>query len=104
MKGSEGDGYDSENCGACCRCYPIFALESDSAGEPRIREEGVRCDDFLGEGGKVAYRLFPLFRKEACVFLKEDQLCRINDTRPDACRTFEPGGEQCREARRREGK
>lgn len=104
MKGSEGDGYDSENCGACCRCYPIFALESDSAGEPRIREEGVRCDDFLGEEGKVAYRLFPLFRKEACVFLKEDQLCRIYDTRPDACRTFEPGGEQCREARRREGK
>ena len=52
MKGSEGDGYDSENCGACCRCYPIFALESDSAGEPRIREEGVRCDDFLGEEGE----------------------------------------------------
>ena len=74
------------------------------SGEPRIREEGVRCDDFLGEEGKVAYRLFPLFRKEACVFLKEDQLCRIYDTRPDACRTFEPGGEQCREARRREGK
>ena len=104
MKGSEGDEYDCENCGACCRCYPIFAQESDSAREPRIREEGVRCDDFLGEEGNVAYRLFPLFRKKACVFLKEDQLCRIYDTRPDACRRFEPGGEQCREARRRDEK
>ncbi|MAO84316.1 MAG: zinc/iron-chelating domain-containing protein [Myxococcales bacterium] len=104
MKGSEEEEeFDCENCGACCRCFPIFAVEIDAEREPRIRKAGVRCDDFLGEEGKVAYRLFPLFRKEACVFLKEDQLCRIYETRPDACRRFEPGGEQCRQARRRVG-
>ena len=102
-KDSEEGMYDCENCGACCRCYPIFALASDAEREPQIREAGVRCDDFLGEEGSVAYRLFPLFRKQACVFLKDDQLCRIYETRPETCRKFEPGSEQCREARRRVG-
>ena len=42
---------------------PDFRL-GDSAGEPRIREEGVRRDDFLGEG-EGCLSSVSLFRKEA---------------------------------------
>jgi Fe-S-cluster containining protein len=40
---------------------------------------------------------------ESCAFLNEDQLCRIYATRPDVCRRFEAGSEQCIEARARAG-
>jgi len=95
--------FDCENCGACCRCFPIFALESDAKREAKIREEGIRCDDFLGEKGKVGYRLHPLPFLDTCAFLGADQLCRIYETRPEVCRRFEPASDQCIEARRRVG-
>ena len=35
--------YDCENCGACCRCFPIFASEADAA-----RERGLTVtNDYL---------------------------------------------------------
>ena len=103
MPAPSSEEYDCENCGACCRCFPIFALESDAEREPKIREAGIRCDDFLGEKGKVAYRLHPLPFLDTCAFLKEDQLCRIYESRPEVCRRFEPGSDQCLEARKRVG-
>ena len=101
-RGAAEDGYDCADCGACCRCYPIFALEADAAREPRIKDEGVYCDDFLRQG-LVAYRIFPLARKDGCAFLQANQLCSIYETRPEACRKLEPGSRQCVEARRRVG-
>ncbi len=97
----EGE-YDCTDCGACCQCYPIFASEFDAAREPKIAEEGIRLDDFLRKK-RVAYRLYPLPFLDACAFLKSDKLCRIYETRPDVCRAFQPGSEQCVEARRRTG-
>ncbi|MGB0259558.1 MAG: hypothetical protein ACPGES_12975 [Coraliomargarita sp.] len=35
--------------------------------------------------------------------MKDDQLCKIYEDRPSVCRKFEPGSEQCIEARRRQG-
>lgn len=98
----DGEIFDCENCGACCRCYPIFALDSDADREPLIKEKGVFCENFLGKG-LVAYRLYPLARTKGCAFLGDDQLCSIYSTRPAACRTFKAGDYQCIEARRRKG-
>ncbi|MBK1877520.1 YkgJ family cysteine cluster protein [Pelagicoccus mobilis] len=97
-----GEEFDCTDCGACCRCYPIFASESDAAREPEIEKVGVRVEQFLGKE-ETAYRLFPLARVEGCGFLKQDQLCRIYDTRPEVCRKFTAGSEQCIRARERVG-
>ena len=97
------DKYDCTDCGACCQCFPIFASEDDAAKEPKIQEEGIRVDNFLRKSNLVAYRIYPLPFLETCAFLKEDKLCRIYDTRPEVCRKFQPGSDQCIEARRRKG-
>lgn len=94
--------YDCENCGACCRCFPIFASRSDAEREPLIKTEARELEPHLATGDK-AYQLFPLPFHERCAFLKDDQLCRIYATRPEVCRKFEPGSPQCIEARERVG-
>lgn len=94
--------YDCTRCGACCRCFPIFASEVDAAREPMIRKESLLLALHLRKAER-SYKLFPLPFLEQCSFLKEDQLCRIYETRPDVCRHFEPGGVQCIEARKRSG-
>lgn len=94
--------YDCENCGACCRCFPIFAGETDALREPAIRIEGRSVEAHLQAENKK-YQLHPLPFLEQCAFLKEDQLCRIYATRPEVCRRFEAGSPQCIEARERVG-
>ena len=94
--------YDCENCGACCRCFPIFASEADAAREPAIRRETREVEPHLATEHK-AYQMYPLPFLQQCAFLKEDQLCRIYATRPAVCRRFEAGSDQCMEARIRLG-
>lgn len=90
------------DCGACCRCFPIFAAEKDADREPKIKKEGVRVQNSL-RTDRVAYQLYPLPFLVACAFLNEENLCRIYKSRPEVCRDFEPGSDQCIEARRRLG-
>ncbi|WP_345785693.1 YkgJ family cysteine cluster protein [Pelagicoccus sp. SDUM812002] len=97
-----GEVFDCADCGACCRCYPIFASARDAEREPLLRERCVKVDNFLGKG-EVAYRMYPLANTEGCAFLGSDQLCRIYGSRPELCRRFESGSEQCRHARNRVG-
>jgi Fe-S-cluster containining protein len=94
--------YDCENCGACCRCFPIFASEADAEREPAILNESRKLGDHLATKNK-AFQLYPLPFHQRCAFLKEDQLCRIYETRPAVCRRFEAGSPQCIEARARVG-
>ena len=94
--------YDCENCGACCRCFPIFASEADAARELVIRRETREVEPHLATEHK-AYQMYPLPFLEQCAFLKENQLCRIYATRPAVCRRFEAGSDQCKEARARLG-
>jgi len=49
------------------------------------------------------YQLFPLPFHETCCFLDGDNRCTIYATRPELCRHFEAGSEQCQEARRARG-
>ncbi len=94
--------YDCENCGACCRCFPIFASESDAEREPAIRRETRKLEPHLSTEDK-AYQMHPLPFHTSCAFLQKDQLCRIYETRPEVCRRFEAGSAQCIEARARMG-
>ncbi|MDG1241525.1 MAG: YkgJ family cysteine cluster protein [Opitutae bacterium] len=94
--------YDCTQCGACCRSFPIFASEADAMREPAIRQEARALPEYLQAEGK-AYQLFPLPFHARCPYLKEDELCRIYESRPSVCRRFEAGSEQCIEARRRQG-
>ncbi|MDQ8200881.1 YkgJ family cysteine cluster protein [Pelagicoccus enzymogenes] len=98
----ETDALDCTDCGACCRCYPIFASVSDAEREPLVSEKCVRVDDFLGKG-EVAYRMYPLAHTQGCAFLGENQLCAIYESRPEVCRRFERGSDQCLRARERVG-
>ena len=50
---------DCENCGACCRCFPIFASEADAAREPAIRRETRKLEPHLATERK-AYLMHPL--------------------------------------------
>lgn len=95
---TSGEVFDCTDCGACCRCYPIFASESDAQREPLLKEKCVRVDNFLGKN-EVAYRMYPLANTEGCAFLKADQLCSIYETRPGVCRGFTSGSDQCIRAR-----
>ncbi|MGJ8653998.1 MAG: YkgJ family cysteine cluster protein [Opitutaceae bacterium] len=98
----EDNDYDCMNCGACCRCFPIFASAKDAQREPRIQRETRKLAEHLATEDK-AYQMYPLPFHERCVFLKEDQLCQIYETRPQVCRQFEAGTPQCIEARARKG-
>ncbi len=94
--------YDCTQCGACCRSFPIFASKTDAVQEPAIRTETRALPEHLQTEDK-AYQLFPLPFQTCCPYLKEDELCRIYESRPSVCRRFEAGSEQCIEARRRQG-
>jgi uncharacterized protein len=94
--------FDCANCGACCRCFPIFASQADAEREPRIKRETRQREEHLASA-QQAYQMHPLPFLEQCAFLKTDQLCRIYATRPEVCRSFQAGSPQCIEARARVG-
>jgi Fe-S-cluster containining protein len=94
--------YECDGCGACCRTFPVFASAADAAREPRIRAEAQRLPEPLATP-RWTYRLFPLPFLETCCFLDGEQRCDIYATRPEACREFPAGGDQCQEARARSG-
>jgi uncharacterized protein len=94
--------FDCDLCGGCCRTFPIFASESDARGEPRIAGEGKELAPHL-QTSEWKFQLYPLPFHEICCFLEADNRCTIYESRPDVCRRFEAGSEQCQEARRRLG-
>ena len=66
--------------------------------EPRIAGEGRKLPDHLATPEWV-YQLFPLPFHEACCFIDESARCTIYEGRPDVCRAFAAGGDQCQAAR-----
>ena len=94
--------FDCDLCGACCRTFPIFASAADALREPRIAAEGKELAVHL-QTPSWKLQLYPLPFLDACTFLDETQHCTIYDTRPEVCRRFAAGSEQCQEARQRSG-
>ena len=74
----------------------------DASREPRITSETLELPGWQ-QTGQWRYMLHPLPFHEGCCFLRHDKLCGVYDTRPDTCRTFQAGSEECAEARSRVG-
>lgn len=94
--------YLCDGCGACCRTFPVFASGPDAAREPRIAAEGRSLPAHLTTD-RWTYQLFPLPFHDACCFLDGGSRCTIYPTRPDVCRAFPAGNDQCQAARARTG-
>ncbi len=94
--------FECDGCGACCRTFPVFATAGDAGHEPRIAAEGRRLPEHLATE-RWTFQLFPLPFHETCCFLDGHSRCTIYPTRPDVCRAFPAGGEQCQAARGRIG-
>lgn len=62
---------DCTACGACCRCFPIFASEEDAEREVSIKLDTKRLRRHM-RSGRNAYRLFPLPFLKGCAFLGEE--------------------------------
>lgn len=92
------DAYECDSCGACCGAFPIFASVEDAEREPRIARESRRLPLHLGDD-RWRYQLHPLPFMEACGFLDGDKRCSIYGTRPQVCRDFAAGSDQCQNAR-----
>jgi Fe-S-cluster containining protein len=93
---------ECDGCGACCRTFPIFAADADANRERRIAAEGRSLPSHLATE-RWRFQLFPLPFHDTCCFLDAGSRCTIYPTRPDVCREFAAGGEQCQAARSRIG-
>lgn len=79
-------------CGACCR-IPNGIVRVSEAEISRIAEYlGISEQTFISEETDVAPDRRGLILKSrpdnSCVWLTEDNLCRIHPVKPDKCRSF----------------
>jgi Fe-S-cluster containining protein len=95
--------FECDGCGACCRTFSIFAADTDAKREQRIAAEGRALPSHL-KTDHWTFQLFPLPFHETCCFLDTNFRCTIYPTRPDVCRAFSAGSDQCQEARARVGR
>ena len=98
-----------EGCGACCRVVtaPPFVRDFDGDGEEaweRLRRE--RPDllaALLAEARARRADHAPDYGTPCTWYDADTRRCRHYDHRPRACRAFEVGSVDCRDARRRAG-
>jgi Fe-S-cluster containining protein len=93
--------YTCDNCGACCKSFPIYASVADAEREPRICSQAQHLPPEQSTA-EWEYRLYPLPFLETCCFLDAENRCDIYATRPEVCRQFAAGSPQCQEARVRQ--
>ena len=99
-----------QRCGACCSGHLIVEADAlDCLREPRLlaadtrlaqRGRPLTLEDLLADDGKVV--LLACGRDHPCKWLCYDDdlaVCSIYPTRPNTCVAFEPGSDQCIEAR-----
>jgi uncharacterized protein len=84
--------FDCMVCGACCYDNNVVIDEQDVA---RFREGG-RADLLRKLSRRAGLKLLPLVRdkEKPCVHLQK-KMCTIYDVRPNMCRDFPVGTEQC---------
>jgi Fe-S-cluster containining protein len=98
-----------ENCGACCQVVtsPPFVRVFDESGEDaweRLKWDRPELVAELLEDAVLRRKTGGASFGTPCLWYDETtRRCRHYDYRPSACRTFEVGGIDCRDARRRAG-
>ncbi len=79
-------------CGACCRVPDGIVRVSDAEISRIAAYLGMDEARFIESECDLAPDRRGLVLKSrpdgACVYLTDDNLCRVNDVKPDQCRTF----------------
>ena len=79
-------------CGACCRIKDGIVRVSDAEISRIAAYLGMNEGEFIANETELAPDRKGLVLKSradgACVYLDENNLCRINPVKPDKCRTF----------------
>jgi Fe-S-cluster containining protein len=98
-----------DGCGACCQVVtsPPFRRVFNEGGEDAWERLKWERPDLLAEllADERARRASggPFHGTPCLWYDPESRRCRHYDDRPSACRAFEVGGGDCRDARRRAG-
>ena len=84
--------FNCRRCGACCR-IPNGIVRVDDLEIARIAAFlGIEEKEFLETETELAPDRKSLMLRSrpdgACVYLTEENLCRINPVKPEKCRTF----------------
>src|SRR4051794_39788026 len=96
-------------CGACCQVvsqppfYRVFNGPGEDAWERLRWERPDLLAEFLADDEARRTRGGPSYGTPCSWYDAETGRCRHYDHRPRACRAFEVGGVDCRDARRRAG-
>ena len=81
-----------QRCGACCRIKDGICRVSDEEIARIADYLGMSVPDFIANETDLAPDRKGLILKNtpdgACVWLTDDNLCRIHAVKPDKCRTF----------------
>jgi Fe-S-cluster containining protein len=92
-----------DSCIACHACCHHLVLKLSHSDLGRDRNAALAAEEY--EPAK--YRLMPRKREPGlagwnfyCPFLQPTGYCNIYDTRPDVCRLFKRGSEDCHKQRR----
>jgi Fe-S-cluster containining protein len=96
------EALECDRCGACCSTFFVQVSEQDAELEPRIKAASIVVEPWL-QSDEWRYRLHPLPFHEGCCFLGSNKLCAIYQSRPQVCRRFKAGSQQCQEARALKG-
>lgn len=90
-------------CGVCCRTLYIFATPEDLAREPQLMLATSRLKNRPDEQaafGEFSNRyLLAAGWAVSCPMLGPEGLCTIYETRPDACRQWQPERQRCERLR-----
>jgi uncharacterized protein len=88
--------FDCMKCGACCYDNKVVIDDEDH----KRFLDGGRSDLLRRLSRRAGLRLLPLVRddEKPCVHLKK-KMCTIYDVRPNMCRDFPVGTEQCMTSR-----
>ena len=89
---ADAASFKSQGCGACCRIKDGIVR----VGEAEIRRIaaflGMSEQEFIDRETEIAPDRKMLILKsrpdESCVYLTDDNRCRIHPVKPDKCRTF----------------
>ena len=86
------EGFNCRRCGACCRIKDGIVRVSDDEIKRIAEFLGMGEAEFIAKETELSPDRRSLVLKNApdgaCAYLTPDSLCRINQVKPDKCRTF----------------